>query len=153
MISIKDFAKGQGCSETIVYRHIRNNKKELGSNVQKLHGKTWLTDEGAELIRSLMKQQPIVISDTNEEIKKLQEENRQLLQSLNLAKDKIILLQEQNVALTLENAKIELLEADNNKAREEAESYKETSQKLSKELTEEKERRIGFKEYWRRRKS
>lgn len=153
MISIKDFAKGQGCSETIVYRHIRNNKKELGSNVQKLHGKTWLTDEGAELIRSLMKQQPLVISDTNEEIKRLQEENRQLLQSLNLAKDKIIVLQEQNVALTLETSKIALLEAENGKAREEAQSYKETSQKLSEELTEEKERPIGFKEYWRRRKS
>lgn len=113
MITIKDFAVQQGCSETIVYRHIRNHKEALGDRVQKAHGKTWLTDEGAEYIRSLMTQAPIVVSETSDIIKKLEEENKQLLKALNAAKDKIIELTEQNGQLALKVEKTELLEADN----------------------------------------
>lgn len=113
MITIKDFAAQQGCSETIVYRHIRNHKDALGDRVQKAHGKTWLTDEGAEYIRSLMTQAPIVVSETSDIVKGLEEENKQLLQALNAAKDKIIELTEQNGQLAIEVKKTELLEADN----------------------------------------
>ena len=113
MITIKDFAAQQGCSETIVYRHIRNHKEALGDRVQKTHGKTWLTDEGAEYIRSLMTQAPIVVSETSDLVKYLEEENKQLLQALNAAKDKIIELTEQNGQLAIEAKNTELLEADN----------------------------------------
>ena len=113
MITIKDFAAQQGCSETIVYRHIRNHKEALGDRVQKAHGKTWITDEGAEYIRSLMTQAPIVVSETSDILKSLEEENKTLLKALNVAKDKIIELTEQNGQLALKAGKIELLEADN----------------------------------------
>lgn len=56
MITIKDFAREQGCGESIVYRHIRNHKEELGDRVQKLHGRTWLTPEGVSYIKNLMTQ-------------------------------------------------------------------------------------------------
>lgn len=173
MISIKDFAKGQGCSETIVYRHIRNNKKELGSNVQKLHGKTWLTDEGAELIRSWMKQQPIVISDTNEATEKLREQIRQLQAKVTEQAEKIANQSEELRAADKALAKVNTLLLNSAKEKERADTLEaqnadlrasndkkdellldaeKTAQKLSEELTEEKERRISFKEYWKRRK-
>lgn len=113
MVTIKDFAAQQGCSETIVYRHIRNHKEALGDRVQKAHGKTWLTDEGAEYIRSLMTQAPVVVSENSDLIKNLEEENKKLLQALNAAKDRIIELTEQNGQLALKAEKTELLEADN----------------------------------------
>ena len=70
MITVKDFAKQQGCGESIVYRHIRNHKEQLGDRVQKMHGKTWLTDEGADYIRSLMTADPVVVKDRNDEVEK-----------------------------------------------------------------------------------
>ena len=142
MISIRDFAAQQGCGESIIYRHIRKHKEALGDRVQKAHGKTWLTDEGAEYIRALMKQQPVVVSEGSEETELLRGENKRLLEALNAAKERIIDLQEQNTALALKTAKIELLEADNAAARERATQAEESAQAAADELTE-AQRRIA----------
>lgn len=173
MISIKDFAQAQGCSETIVYRHIRNNKKELGSNVQKSHGKTWLTDEGAEYIRSLMKQQPVVVSEEDPRVKILEEEKRELelqLREANATFQKYVTettsllvkasqqieLAEKSEAYKKKNTELEAqnddLRASNDKKDELLLQAEKTAQELSNELTKEKERPISFKEYWQRRK-
>lgn len=82
---VKDFAKELGCSDSIVYRHIRNHREELGDRIIKKAKQTWITEEGQEFIRSLMIQQPIVISEAgfSQSLEQLERENSVL-------KDKLI---------------------------------------------------------------
>lgn len=74
MISVKEFAFENKVSESIVYRHIRNHKEALGENVQRQHGRTWLTDEGVSFIKSLMTQQTIVREKANDVVRNLEQE-------------------------------------------------------------------------------
>lgn len=173
MISVRDFANQQGCGESIIYRHIRNHKKELGDRVQKSHGKTWLTDEGAEYIRSLMKQQPVVVSEEDPRVKILEEEKRELelqLREANVAFQKYVSettsllvkasqqieLAEKSEMYKKKNAELEAqnddLRASNDKKDELLLQAEKTAQELSNELTEANTRPISFKEYWQRRK-
>ena len=141
MISVKDFATQQGCSEAIIYRHIRNHKEALGDRVQKAHGKTWITDEGADYLRGLMKQQPITImeaSDVEKELRKKLEDKQtkiELLQGFLLdAKDEIKALTDEKYALEAQNRRIALLEADNEAAKGKIAETTKTAQKASQEL-------------------
>ena len=120
MITIKDFAAQQSCGESIVYRHIRNHKEDLGDRVQKIHGKTWLTAEGAEYIRSLMTQQPINVYNadalTRELQVKLEEKTAKiesLLDEVSALKDVVIALKDENAAHALQAAQTALLSAEN----------------------------------------
>lgn len=71
MISIKDFAIKNKVSESIVYRHIRNHKDDLGDRVQKAHGRTWLTPEGESFIKNLMTQQTVIYEKASDEMNSL----------------------------------------------------------------------------------
>ena len=173
MISVRDFANQQGCGESIIYRHIRNHKTALGDRVQKSHGKTWLTDEGAEYIRGLMKQQPLVVSEGDPRVAILEAEKKELeaqLREANAAFQKYVSettsllvkasqqieLAEKSEAYKKKSDELEaqngVLKADNDKKDELLLQAEKTAQELSNELTEEKNRAISFKEYWKRRK-
>ena len=173
MITVRDFAIQQGCGESIIYRHIRNHKADLGDRVQKSHGKTWLTDEGAEYIRGLMKQQPMVVSEEDPRVAILEAEKKELeaqLREANAAFQKYVSettsllvkasqqieLAEKSEAYKKKNDELEaqngVLKADNDKKDELLLQAEKTAQELSQKLTEEKERHISFKEYLHRRK-
>ena len=97
---VKDFAKELGCSDSIVYRHIRNHREELGDRIIKKAKQTWITEEGQEFIRGLMIQQPIVISEAGftQSLEQLDRENSVL-------KDKLIAMHE-----TLQAAQLQIEE-------------------------------------------
>ena len=97
---VKDFAKELGCSDSIVYRHIRNHREELGDRIIKKAKQTWITEEGQEFIRGLMIQQPIVISEVGftQSLEQLERENSVL-------KDKLIAMHE-----TLQAAQLQIEE-------------------------------------------
>ena len=80
MITVKDFAAQQGCGESIIYRHIRNHKEQLGDNIQKINRKTWITDEGQQYLKQLLtKNNTLVISaEQNTRLQELEQENKQL---------------------------------------------------------------------------
>ena len=59
LLRVKDFASERGVSESIIYRHIRNHREELGENVYKKGKSTYITEEGQAFIRSLMFDQPV----------------------------------------------------------------------------------------------
>ena len=59
LLRVKDFASERGVSESIIYRHIRNHREELGENVYKEGKSTYITEEGQAFIRSLMFDQPV----------------------------------------------------------------------------------------------
>lgn len=68
MISVKDFAIKCKASESIIYRHIRKHREELGENVYKAHGRTWLTPEGESFISNLMTQQTVIFEKASDEL-------------------------------------------------------------------------------------
>jgi len=114
MIKLQDFAKQQGVTDRAIQKHLKTYATELeGLFQRKGPNGTWLTDEACEILRSKMKQQPVVVSETSEVVEQLRNENKQLLQALNDAKDIIIDLKDKNHALELENKETKLLEAQN----------------------------------------
>lgn len=135
-ITAKEFAAQQGVSDSIIYRHIRNHKEALGDRVFKRGKATWLTEEGQAYIKELMTMQPLIIKDNSKEIEDLKEENKALLQALNAAKDKIIELTNQNASLSIQTAKIELLEAENAKSEERVQAAESRAQAAEQKVAE-----------------
>ena len=85
-MKVKEFAAQMGASDSIIYRHIRNHREELGGWIVKKAKATWLTDEAQEFIRGLMIQQPIVV---NEGAAPFMEELEQLRERIRLLEDRI----------------------------------------------------------------
>ena len=77
LLKVKDFATERCVSESIIYRHIRNHREELGENVYKKGKSTYITEEGQAFIRSLMFDQPagdVIDSKLTQKIEKLEAE-------------------------------------------------------------------------------
>ena len=86
MIKLQDFATQQGVTDRQVQRLLKKYETELAGLYQrKGPNGTWLTEEACEILRSKMKQQPIVLVDTRAQL------------DLAEAKAKIEELQEQRV--------------------------------------------------------
>lgn len=131
MVEIEQLAKELGVSPSYIYKKIRENRDALGVNVQKVktsHGKKMkLTPEGVNFIIELLGAPTLEPIDQSEQIAKLQKQNGELLEALNLAKDKIITLQEQKEELLLQTSRIALLEEKNN---EQSEKLEEANKEL-----------------------
>lgn len=167
MITVKDFAQMQGCSETIIYRHIRKHKTELGDNIQKRNGKTWITEDGVEFIRNLMMKDPIVVSDNNAEVEMWRKKYEEAIEAQNkylaqvtplLAKaseqiqlaERSKLNQERADALEAQNADLSVEIENKDK---ELEEVKELLKKAELRLINEQSRALTFKEWRERRKN
>lgn len=144
MIKLQDFARQQGVTDRAIQKHLKTYADELeGLYERKGPNGTWLSDEACEILRSKMKQQPIFVSKTSEVVEDLRKKNEKLHEALEIAKDRIIELQEQNHQLELESAKLALLEAQNANLSNEKDFYiqkaseaEKSAQKLSDELSE-----------------
>lgn len=144
MIKLQDFARQHGVTDRQVQRLLKKYENELeGLYERKGPNGTWLNDEACEILRSKMKQQPLVVSEKSEVVEDLRKKNEKLHEALETAKDRIIELQEQNHQLELENAKLALLEAQNTDLSDEKNFYlqkaaeaEKNAQKLSDELSE-----------------
>lgn len=134
MYSVKEIAQLQGCSETIIYRHIRNHK-ELKEHTTKSHNRTMISEQGFQLIRDLMQETaPVVVSEASD--LKLIEELKAELQAkqnkiedlqgalIGLNNDFRELLNE-NHKLKLQEAETKLLEAQNKTIEQENRDLKE----------------------------
>lgn len=65
MIKLQDFARQQGVTDRAIQKHLKTYADELeGLYQRKGPNGTWLTDEACEVLRSKMKQQPIVLGDS-----------------------------------------------------------------------------------------
>lgn len=149
MISVKEFAFENKVSESIVYRHIRNHKDELGEWVQKAHGRTWLTDEGVNFIKNLMTQQTIVKEKANDVVRTLESELKIRNASIEAQKDiikslelKLADFEEKKKLLAESNNKIAALEAKNgdlsrdiDNEKVEHQKTKDEAQRLSERLS------------------
>lgn len=149
---VKDFAKELGCSDSIVYRHIRNHREELGDRIIKKAKQTWITDEGQEFIRGLMVQQPIVVSEAGfaQSLEQLEKENSVL-------KDKLIAMHEtlQAAQLQIEEGKraqlaLEAAEDEKKTLTASMDEYKVLADKAAQEAAQERQRAEEAEEEARR---
>ena len=149
MVEIEQLAKELGVSPSYIYKKIRENKEALGLNVQRVktpNGKKMkLTSEGVDFIVQLLGVPTLEPIDQGEQIAKLQKQNSELLEALNLAKDKIITLQEQNGELLLQTSRIALLESENNEQGKRLEEAEKSVIEANKEIE-----RIKGRTLWQR---
>lgn len=138
VVSFKDYAKQNNISYEAVRKQVARYKDELKGHLIKEGRQQFLDEEAVAFLDQKRQQSPIAIiqQDKDEEIEKLRGD-------LDAAKTLIIALQqreaslmEEKHALALENARIALLEADNEAARVKAAQAEENAQKAQQELVD-----------------
>jgi DNA repair exonuclease SbcCD ATPase subunit len=139
VIKLQDFAKECGVTDRAIQKHLVKYADELnGLYERKGPNGTWLSDAACDILRSKMKQQPIVVSDGSlaRQAEELKAENVQLLKELHNVQTDIIELQRQNTKLIAENARISLLEADNEAKAQKLADAEKSAQSANLKLSE-----------------
>lgn len=138
VVTLRDYAKQNNISYEAVRKQVVRYKKELEGHLIKDGRQQFLDEEAVAFLDAKRQKNPVAIiqMDKDETIEELKAQ-------LDLAKNKIIDLQEQRDKLKdekrnleLENAKIVLLEAENGKKDEILEEERKTRQTAEMELTE-----------------
>ena len=141
LITVKDFATSCGVSDSIIYRHIRNLKKQLEDHVIKQYGKKWLDETAQTLISQRIKQNPVVVSDGEQEKKYQELEKRN-----NNLQDHLMQLQDEYVkATTTIQAQTEQINKLETEKLQIEGKYEELEQARS-QLDKIKSRKLTFKE-------
>lgn len=110
MLSIRDYAQNKGCSYEAVRKQVNRYKAELEGHISKVNRTQYLDEYAVEFLDSKRAANPVVVVEIgkDEEIKRLEEENRKLL--LKVAELQDALLQEKDLVKVLQEEKIKLLE-------------------------------------------
>lgn len=140
-LKVKDFASEMGVSESIVYRHIRQHREDLGDRVIKKAKATWITDEGQQYLRNLMIQhEPSVVlrdhpdwTELNEKIKTLEASAQKQAEAHAAVVKMLAEERERADQLAVQAAKVQLLEAA---AADREKSLAEAQEKAAKALAE-----------------
>ena len=116
MVSLKQYAKNKGVSYEGVRKQVNRYKDELKGHISKVNRTQYLDEEAVAFLDSKRAESPIIIMESgkDEEIQRLEMENKALL--LKVAELQEALLKEKDQVKLLQNEKIELLEAKNQKA-------------------------------------
>ena len=116
MVSLKEYAKNKGVSYEAVRKQVNRYKDELKGHISKVNRTQYLDEEAVAFLDSKRAESPIIIMESgkDEEIHRLEMENKAVL--LKVAELQEALLKEKDQVKLLQNEKIELLEAKNQKA-------------------------------------
>lgn len=116
MVSLKEYAKNKGVSYEAVRKQVNRYKDELKGHISKVNRTQYLDEEAVDFLDSKRAESPIIIMESgkDDEIQRLEMENKALL--LKVAELQEALLKEKDQVKLLQNEKIELLEAKNQKA-------------------------------------
>jgi len=112
MIKLQDFAQQCGVTDRAIQKHLKKHEEALAGHFErKGPNGTWLDDYACEFIRSLMKQQPVVVGDREQYVRnqELEAKVMKLQEDLLKAKDQLLGYQEllsehQTTVLSLEAA-------------------------------------------------
>jgi len=115
VVSLKEYAKNKGVSYEAVRKQVNRYKDELKGHISKVNRTQYLDEEAVAFLDSKRAESPIIIMESgkDEEIQRLEMENKALL--LKVAELQEALLKEKDQVKLLQNEKIELLEAKNQK--------------------------------------
>ena len=143
MITIRDFADEMGCSVANIYKHIKNNSKELENHVIKRGSKQFLDEEAQAFLKTLITPKSLVIGDQEllDELNKL----RAIVVDLTTKNNELVT---QNAQLRVERSEIDskrlLLEKDINTLKDDKKELIETSNELRDELNSYHKSLFGF---------
>lgn len=125
MIKLQDFAKQMGVTDRAIQKHLIKYADEFeGLYQRKGPNGTWLSNEACEILRTKMRQQPMVVSDgqvyrdleaAKRKIEKLQEEKAQLAQMNSVlsewkAENSLLLAEAKHTQFLLDETSAELKE-------------------------------------------
>lgn len=142
MIKLQDFATEQGVTDRQVQRLLKKYTDELTGHFERRGSNgTWLDEEACSILRSHMKQQPIVVSDNSvsEHIAELEAENRRLHQKMETLQDLLSTALQKQLALQETQFRLEALEDSKRALEAEKEKYKvliASEQKRAQEASE-----------------
>lgn len=143
---IKDYAKERGVTHQAVYQMIETHKQELADYIVKQGRTRYLTTEAEKILDSYRNKSQIVLEkiESNEELERLKEENKNLLIKVAAQADKIADLSEWKsdhaVLIAEANQNKLLLEEKSkqiNKIEDELHLEKNRADQLEKQLYEE----------------
>lgn len=92
MVSVKDYATTKNVSPQAIYGHLKRYAQDLDSHIIKEFGIKMLDNFAVEFLNSKIEGSPLVLVDSEKssEIKRLENENHQLLIKLTQSQDVII---------------------------------------------------------------
>ena len=134
MVSIRDYAKMNNVSYEAIRQQVKRYEDELSGHIIKQNRTQYLDDAAVDILDQHRKENPVVVMEVgkDEEIKRLQEENKNLLVKVAAQADKISQLNEdlknkteQMTSLLLENKEKTLLLEQKNDQEEEIKQLKE----------------------------
>lgn len=110
MLSLKDYANTKGVSYESVRKQVNRYKEELEGHINKVGRTQYLDDEAVEFLDSKRAEHPVVVveMEKDEEIQRLNDENKTLLIKVAELQDKIVSLSEK--LLVEKEERIALLE-------------------------------------------
>lgn len=130
MIKVQDFATKYGVTDRQVQRLLKKYEDEMAGHYERQGANgTWIDETGERILRSKMRQAPIVLHDSEvgQKIARLEQENETLKDKLILALEKV---QEQQALLDDGRASQLMLRAAEEQAKQTAHELTEAHQQL-----------------------
>ena len=130
MIKVQDFATKYGVTDRQVQRLLKKYEDEMAGHYERQGANgTWIDETGERILRSKMRQAPIVLHDSEvgQKLARLEQENEALKDKLILALEKV---QEQQALLDDGRASQFMLQAAEEQAKQTAHELAEAHQQL-----------------------
>ena len=123
VISLKEYAQNNRISYEAVRQQVVRYAEELGDHIIKDGRQQFLDEEAVAFLDGKRQKNPVVIyqASKDEEIERLENQNKDLLIEIANLQKQLLQAQSQNYQLQLEAGKVQQLEADNEAARRRAE--------------------------------
>ena len=127
VISLKEYAKNNHISYEAVRQQVVRYAEELGEHIVKDGRQQFLDEEAVAFLDGKRQKNPVVIYQANkdEEIERLENQNKELLIEIANLQKQLLKVQEQNHQLHLESGKMQLLQAENDAVKQRAEQAEE----------------------------
>ena len=119
VISLKEYAQNNRISYEAVRQQVVRYAEELGDHIIKDGRQQFLDEEAVAFLDGKRQKNPVVIyqASKDEEIERLENQNKDLLIEIANLQKQLLQAQSQNYQLQLEAGKVQQLEADNEAAR------------------------------------
>lgn len=132
VISLKEYARIKNISYEAVRQQVTRYREELGDHVIKDGRQQFLDEEAVAFLDERRQKNPVILYQENkdEELERLREDNKRLLEELNGAKSRIISQQDRLYELAASEQKMLLLEATTKAAEERAASIEDQLHKV-----------------------
>lgn len=114
VMSIKDYARARKISYEAARQQVKRYADELAGHITRQNRTQYLDDYAVALLDEHRQQNPVVVinQDRSEEIERLREENKALLQQVATLQDRLLTAQDSLLDASKQAARLDAAEAD-----------------------------------------